>query len=213
MADNPPLHWSLVLVASLFLLMLSALVLSNGLDEISVLVGLRVSSLTTALPFLLVFSLEPSLRFRPLLGLGHWIQQHQRDLWVVAGVSHLIHLGQIGLYYKLGQSCPLLVWAVTAPLWIILTLSALAAMFQPSWLAPRTARTSIFRSPSSGFPSAQTKAVVYQICGGYVWLVFTLAFVMGAATNHLLFYNLPAAALFLAVGLVRLLSRGLTLFR
>lgn len=213
MADTPPLHWSLVLIASLSLGLLSALVLSNGLDEASIGLALRVSSLTTALPFLLIFALEPMLRFGVTNSTGRWIQQHQRDLWVLAAVSHLIHLGQIGLYYKLGQSCSLWVWVVTSPLWGILSLFGCAAMFQPSWLAPRTARTNIFRSPTSGFPSAQTKALIYQCCSWYVWLVFALAFILGTASQHLLFYNLPAALLFLAVAMLRCLPRGLFLLR
>lgn len=213
MADNPPLHWSLVLISSLSLVLLSALVLSNGLDEASILLALRVSSLTTALPFLLLFALEPLLRLGLTHGIGQWIQQHQRDLWVFTAVSHLVHLVQIGLYYKLGQSCSLLVWLVTSPLWAILTLFGLAAMFQPSWLAPRTARTTIFRSPTSGFPSAQTKALIYQIGSWYVWLIFTVAFGLGAASQHLLFYNLPAVVVFLAVAVLRGLPRGLVLLR
>lgn len=209
MTDYPPLHWSLVALSAVFLLLLSALILSNGLDEVSILLSLRVSSLTTALPFWLVFALGPLQRLGLVQRRGDWLHQHQRDLWVIAGLSHLIHLGQIGLYYKLGQSCPLPVWLVTAPLWIILTLFALFALIQPDWVV-QNVRNSIFGSSGNSFPSLKTKALVYEWGSWYVWLVFTLAFVVSIFAQHLLFYNLPGAVLFMAAALLRLLPRWLS---
>jgi hypothetical protein len=208
MVTSPPLHWGLIVISSLSLLLVSALILSNGLDQASLFIGLRVSSLTTALPFLLIFAIAPLQRFWFTAKTGDWAQEHQRSLWVIAAVSHLIHLGQIGLYYKLGQSCPLWVWLLTAPLWLILIWFAAVAIFQPNWFAS-PARSRIFRSPGQGFPSAQAKARIYQIASWYVWLVFAAAFILSIAAQHLLFYNLPAAILFLAAALVRLLPRGL----
>ncbi len=210
MTDYPPLHRSLVVLSGGFLLLLSALVLSNGLDEASIALALRVSSLTTALSFWLVFALAP-LQHLGLIGRGgDWLQQHQRDLWVIAGISHLIHLGQIGLYYKLGQTCSLPVWLVTIPLWIILTLFAVFALIRPEWLLVQRSRSRIFYSPGSRFPSAKTKALIFELGSWYIWLIFTLAFVLSIVAQHLLFYNLPAAVLFLAVAVLRVLPRGLS---
>lgn len=133
MAIQTSLRWNLVILSSLFILLTSALVLSNGLDEASIFLALRVSSLTTALPFFLTFSMRPLQRFRVTRETGQWVQQQHRELWVITAVSHLIHLAQIALYYSLGQSCPLLVWAVTLPLWITIVGFAVIAIIYPQW--------------------------------------------------------------------------------
>jgi len=193
MATKFPLHWSLIALASVFMVLTSALVLSNGLDELSILLALRISSLTTALPFLLVFGMRPLQRLRLTAEVGMWAAQHQRDLWVMAAVSHLTHLAQIGLYYRLGLSCPALVWAVTLPLWGIVVGFAAMAIALPQ-------RLMTMQSRRFGF---------YQLGCWYTWFVFTLAFSLGAATHHLLFYNLPAAVLFVAAAVLRLRPKRL----
>lgn len=187
------LAWSLIVLASLSMGLLSALVLSNGLDVSSVLLALRVSSLTTALPFLLIFSMRPLKRLKWTSEIGQWSQQYYRELWVITAVSHLIHLAQIGLYYTFGQSCPFLVWAVTIPLWLVVVSFAIIAIVRPTW-----------------FKNAQFQDVrLYKLGSWYVWLIFTIAFVLGAATQHLLFYNLPSAILFIASAILRLRPSGI----
>ena len=201
MLAEHPLHWSLVTVSSLFLVLTSALILSNGLDEASIFLALRVSSLTTALPFFLVFAMQPLQRLRITREMGLWAQQHARDLWVIAAVSHLIHLAQIGLYYSLGQSCSAISWALTAPMWLILIVFAGLAIVQPSWFNfICAAEYAAEKAPSS-------KARLYQLGSWYVWLIFVGAFVGGATAQHLLFYNLPAAILFIAAAILRVLPR------
>lgn len=187
------LAWGVVIISSLFMLLLSALVLSNGLDLSSVFLALRTSSLTTALPFLLVFSTRPLRRLKWTSEIGQWSHQYYRELWIVVAVSHLIHLAQIGLYYNLGQSCPASVWAVTLPLWIIVVSFAISAITNPEW-----------------FTNSHAQDVrLYKLGSWYVWLIFTIAFVLGAATGHLLFYNLPSATLFIAGAILRLRPRNI----
>lgn len=193
MNNHSFLRWDLLAIASIFLLLSSALLLSNGVDEPSVILSLRVSSLTTALPFLIVFAMQPMQRFRLTRKTGQWAQQHFRELWIIAAVSHLIHLAQLGLYYQLGQACPPLVWAVTIPVWIILVLFAAISIFQPGWFSP--------------MPHPQ-KGLLYKTGSWYVWLVFTVAFTLSSAAHHLLFYNLPSASLFVAAAVMRLLPRS-----
>ena len=194
---RPSLSWSLIVLASLSMSLLSALVLSNGLEMSSVLLALRVSSLTTALPFLLVFSMRPLKRLKWTSEIGQWSQQYYRELWVITAVSHLIHLAQIGLYYTLGQSCPFLVWAVTLPLWIIMVGFAIIAIFNPVW-----------------FKNGQFQDVrLYTLGSWYIWLIFTVAFALGSATQHLLFYNLPSAILFIAGAILRLRPRDIVSVR
>ncbi|MEL6814762.1 MAG: hypothetical protein AAFP03_08105 [Cyanobacteria bacterium J06598_3] len=195
MDNRSLLHGHLIAIATIFLVLSSALLLSNGVNNSSVLLSLRVSSLTTALPFLLVFAMQPMQRFQVTRKTGQWAQQHFRDLWVIAAISHLIHLAQLGLYYQLGQSCPPLIWAVTTPVWIILGLFAAISIFQPGWFSPR--------------PRPQ-KALLYEVGSWYVWLVFTVAFSLGSAAHHLLFYNLPAASLFVAAAVLRWLPHKQT---
>jgi len=179
--------------SSLFMVLVHALVLSNGLDELSVLLALRVSSLTTAIPFLLVFAMRPLQRLRFTAEAGDWAEQHQRDLWVMAAVSHLLHLAQIGLYYRLGMFCPAVVWAVTLPLWgIVVGFGAMAIALPQRLIAMQSRRFGL-----------------YAVGCWYTWFVFTLAFSLGAATHHLLFYNLPAAVLFVAAAVLRLRPKQL----
>ncbi|MEM9088078.1 MAG: hypothetical protein AAGC93_04970 [Cyanobacteria bacterium P01_F01_bin.53] len=205
MLTKHPLHWNLVTVASLFLVLTSALILSNGLDEACIFLALRVSSLTTALPFFLVFAMQPLQRLGLTREMGLWAQQYARDLWVIAAVSHLIHLAQIGLYYTLGRSCSAISWALTAPMWLILVWFAGLAIVQPSWFNSICADDSAAEYVAEKAPL--TRARLYQLGSWYVWLIFVGAFVGGAAAQHLLFYNLPAAILFIAAAILRVLPR------
>lgn len=185
------LRWSWIAIASLFCLLTSALILSNGLELSSIFLALRVSSLTTALPFLLLFAAQPLQRFGNTFSLGQWTQHHGRELWIIAAVSHFIHLGQIGLYYTLGKYCSLFSWTFTIPMWGILLVFSVLAIAKPNL-----------------FFQAQV-ARFYSLGSWYVWFIFTAAFSLGSAAQHLLFYNLPAATLFIAAGVLRGLPRQL----
>ena len=148
--------------------------------------------MTTALPFLLVFVAGS----RSLGDLGQWLEKSRRYLWLILTISHIIHLYQIGLYYQLGQSCPLTVWAVTSPLWIIMVTFSGVDLINPQLFERiHQAETSI------------TVRLFHEIGIWYVWLIFTVAFSLGTATKHLLFYNIPALVLFLAAAIINGITR------
>lgn len=179
------LAWSTVALAIIFMAFLSGLILYPKMTNENVLIALRCSSLTTAIPFIFVFWIKPLTKVKN--DLGQWLQTHQRYLWLVLTSSHLIHLYQIFLYYQLGQSCPLLVWLVTAPLWIIMVIFSAVEVLKPQALDLNEKI-----SPPSSL------RFWYQMGIWYIWLIFTIAFGLGMIDNHMLFYNLPAFILFLS---------------
>ena len=211
MRDNPEimriqqrqisLGWSGVLIATAFMMLASSLILYPKTTNENILTALRLSSVTTAIPFLLVFIAKPLTVMAS--DLGRWVQSNRCYLWIILTISHLIHLYQILLYYQLGQSCPLIVWALTSPLWIIMVLFSGLELSKPNFF-------------QQIFQARQTKVqtLLHGIGVWYIWLVFTLAFGLGAIARHLPFYNVPAFALFIAgaimhgiVGWRRLRSR------
>lgn len=179
------LGWSGVLLATAFMLLASGLILYPETTNENILTALRLSSVTTAIPFLLVFIAKPLAMMAS--NLGRWLQSNRCYLWLILTISHFIHLYQIVLYYQLGKSCPLIVWALTAPLWIIMVLFTGIELSQPNFI-------------EQIFQARQTKAMnlLHRIGVWYIWLVFTLAFGLGAVARHIPFYNVPALMLFLA---------------
>ncbi len=171
-------QWSGVIVATVLMILMSGLILYPQPTNESVFIALRISSLTTAIPFLLIFIARSITTINAKI--GQWLQNNRRYLWLTLTISHLIHLYQIWLYYQLGQSCPVTVWLVTLPLWIITVSFAVVEIINPQ----------IFDRPVLNW--------IYKVGVWYVWLIFTLAFGLGTVGNHLLFYNLPAFILFLA---------------
>ena len=171
-----PLGWAGVSLAALLMMLASGLILYPKTTHENILTALRLSSVTTAIPFLLVFIAKPLTVMAS--DLGQWAQHNRRYLWLILTISHLIHLYQIVLYYQLGQSCPVIVWAITSPLWIIMVLFVGVDLSQP---------TSFARF----FQSRESRALklLYGIGVWYIWLVFTLAFGLGTVAKHLLFYR------------------------
>ena len=157
----------------------------------NVLIALRITSLTTALPLLWVFTAQPmALIFRSW---AQWIQDHYRELWLVLTASHFIHLYQIGVYYQLGQRCPLTIWLFTAPVWGIMAIFSTIAIARPQW----------FKRP----PSLALKWLL-GLGVGYAWFMFAAAFGLGAIARHLPFYNIPAFLLFLSSGILHIIARS-----
>lgn len=173
--------------ATVAIILSSSLILYPEPTSENILTALRVSSVTTAVPFLLVFAARPLAMLSLSRELGQWAQANRRYLWFILTISHLLHLYQITLYYQLGQSCPFIVWAITAPLWIIMVLFSLVEGVNPH----------LFDRLYQGRGNLGIK-VLHGLGSGYVWLVFTLAFGLGVFDKHLLFYNVPALASFLA---------------
>ena len=188
--NTKPMQWAAVGFAILLIALLSNLSLYPQTTAENVPIALRITSLTTALPLLLVFTARPlPLISRPL---AQWVHAHYRELWLVLTASHLIHLYQIGLYYQLGQQCRLTVWLVTAPVWGITVIFAIVAIARPQWLEQ---------------PSSRGLKWLLGLGLAYVWGVFTLAFGLGAIARHLPFYNIPAFLLFLSGGALHIIAR------
>jgi hypothetical protein len=181
------LGWSEVAIATVLMLLVSGLILYPKATNGSVLTALRVSSLTTALPFLLVFVAKPLVRLNIWSELGRWVQSHAATLWLILTISHLLHLYQIRVYYSLGNSCPWSVWLITIPLWVVMVVWSGIEIFKLQGV-----------SQFSGNQRSQELTLLYSLGSWYIWLVFTLAFGLGALNKHLLFYNLPALLLFVA---------------
>lgn len=169
------------------LLLTSVLILQPSVNQQNILTALRVSSATTAIPFLILFALAPL--DRPGSAARTWLLNHRTETWVILTLSHLLHLVQIGLYYRLGQSCPLTVWLVALPVWLVMVAVTLAELGVVPWLAAAAESD----GPRGGW--------LYQAGLWLVWLVFLLAFGLGTAARHLMVYNLPALVLFLAAAL------------
>jgi hypothetical protein len=167
------------------MILVSGLILYPKITDENILTALRFSSLTTAVPFLLFFIAQPLTTVSQEL--GGWIQNNYRYLWLILTISHLIHLYQIFLYYQLGQSCPLTVWLVTAPLWMIMVIFSGIELMKPQLV------DSLYSANSPKLFS-----LLYHISLWYIWLIFTLAFGLGAIAQHIPFYNIPAFVLFLA---------------
>lgn len=192
-ATHSRLAWVGVVVATLALFLTSHLILYPQPTPETLLLALRVTSLTTALPLWLVGVAGPiALVSREL---AQWVQTHRRYLWLALTASHLIHLYQIALYYQVGQQCPPLVWAITIPVWGVMVGVAAVEWLRPQWIDGLDQRTATLGG-----------LWLYGIALGYVWLVFTLAFGLGAIAHHLPFYNIPAFLLFLAGGILHVIA-------
>lgn len=183
------LGWSGVFISAVFMILASGLILYPKITSENILTALRFSSVTTAIPFLLIFVTKPLTVITDEF--GQWVLENRRYLWLTLTISHLIHLYQIVLYYQSGQSCPLTVWMVTTPLWVIMVFVSGTEILQPQ-LFNRLYQAKAPRRLS----------LLYGIGIWYIWLVFTLAFGLGAVAKHIPFYNIPAFALFLAGAII-----------
>lgn len=179
------LGWTGVLISTVFMLLASGLTLYPQITSENILTALRLSSLTTAIPFLLVFVTKPLTVTTDEL--GQWLRNNRSYLWLALTISHLIHLYQIILYYQLGETCSLTTWLVTAPLWIIMVLFSVTELLRPE----------IFDYLYQAHAPRRLN-ILYRLGLWYIWLVFTLAFGLGAAEQHIPFYNIPAFMLFVA---------------
>ena len=188
------LGWSAVFIATAFMILTSSLILYPKITDENILTALRLSSLTTAIPFLLFFITKPLAVARNEL--GQWLQNHHRYLWLTLTISHLIHLYQIVLYYQLGESCPLIVWLVTSPLWIIMVIFSVIELIKPQLLDLQTPEN-----------TPKLLSLLYGIGIWYIWLIFTLAFGLGAVAKYIPFYNIPAFVLFLAAAILHGIMR------
>jgi hypothetical protein len=94
MQQRVSLGWSGVAIATVLMMLCSGLILYPIATDANILTSLRVSSVTTALPFLLVFTAKPLARLNVGGGIGVWAQTNRASLWLILTASHLIHLAQ-----------------------------------------------------------------------------------------------------------------------
>jgi hypothetical protein len=198
MRKSTVLGWTGVAIFAIFMVLVSSLILYPKPTAETILVALRFSSVTTALPFLLVFAAKPLLKISR--DVGEWIQSYRKYLWIALTFSHLLHLYQIFIFYQLGQSCPGTVWAVTAPLWILMVLFSGWELIKPQFFEPLDRQAT---SLEDRLNANQATNLIYGIGVWYIWLVFTLAFGLSAVAKHIPFYNIPALVLFLSAAIAR----------
>jgi hypothetical protein len=74
MQQRVSLGWSGVAIATVLMMLCSGLILYPIATDANILTSLRVSSVTTALPFLLVFTAKPLARLNVGGGIGVWIR-------------------------------------------------------------------------------------------------------------------------------------------
>ena len=178
-------RWGIVLGIGIYLLIASALTPYPELNNENILIALRLSSLTTAIPLWLIFITKPMLKMAPHSAV--FLRENRRSLWLIATISHFIHLYQITLYYRLGNSCPLVIWLITSPLWIFMILISSAEILLPQLI-----------DDLDRLEQLKWLQIGYTFSVWYIWLMFTLAFVLGSIGQQLLFYNLPASILFVS---------------
>ena len=183
------LGWGTVLVAAALISLTSAIIIYPEVNKQNILTALRFSSLTTALPFLILFVAQPLSIVRQEI--RPWLQENRRYLWLILTISHLIHLYQIYLFYQLGRSCPLAVWIAAGPMWIIMVIFSTIELVTPNLLG-YTYQVNWARALNW----------FYEIGTWYIWLSFTLAFGLTSMAHRLLFYNIPALVLYLAGAII-----------
>jgi hypothetical protein len=190
--------WTGVAIAAVFMVLVSGLILYPKPTNESILAALRFSSVTTALPFLLVFTAKPLATLNISRDFGQWIRSNRKYLWIVLTFSHFLHLYQIFLFYQLGQSCSWTVWAVTSPLWIFMVLFSGWELMKPQFFEPLDRVTT---NPEYRLNANLATNLIYGMGIWYIWLIFTLAFGLSAVAKHIPFYNIPALALFLSAAI------------
>ena len=179
------LGWSAVVISTILIILSSSLIVYPQITDENILTALRFTSLTTAIPFLIFFIAKPFVVIKNEL--GQWLKNNHLYLWLILTISHLTHLYQIFLYYQLGEICPLSVWLVTSPLWIIMVIFSVLELIKPQL------SDSLYQESTPRLLS-----ILHNISIWYIWFVFTIAFALGTIGKHLLFYNIPALILFLA---------------
>lgn len=101
MRNSSTFGWSLVIAASLFIFLVSSLIFYVDVGEESTRTVLRFTSLTSAIPFLLVFISKPFSYIQWSQEFSQWTQHNRRYLWLILTASHLIHLYAIFVFFQL----------------------------------------------------------------------------------------------------------------
>ncbi|KST64524.1 hypothetical protein [Mastigocoleus testarum] len=203
MKNSSLVGWSLVIASSLFILLITGLIFYVGVNEQTIRTVLRFTSVTSVVPFLLVFVSKPCSYIQRLQEYSLWIENYRRYLWLILSISHLVHLFGIFVFVQLRvKQVPGYIWFTGGIAYLIIMIFAVMELVN----------SSIFDEVSKGVSDSFSK-LIYVSGIWYIWLYFLFAYV-GAASGYSpltkgrqLFYTIPAAIIFIATALLHVLVR------
>ena len=203
MKNSPILGWSLVIAASVFIVLVTGLIFYVGVDEQTTRTVLRFTSVTSVIPFLLVFIAEPCSYIQRIQDFSQWTENNRRYLWLILAVSHLVHLYGIFVFLQLKvQEVPDFIWLTGGIAYLVILIFAVVELVKPS----------LFDEVSQGIGDNFTK-LIYASGIWYVWLYFFLAY-GGAASGYSaltkgrqIFYTVPATIILIAAALSHLIVK------
>lgn len=203
MKNSSIFGWSLVIAASVFIVLVTGLIFYVGVNEQTTRTVLRFTSVTSVIPFLLVFVSKPGSYIQKIQEFSQWIKNNRRYLWLILSVSHLVHLYAIFVFLQLKvKEVPSYIWLTGGIAYLVILIFAVVELIKPS----------VFDEVSQGLGDSFTK-LVYTSGIWYVWLYFFLAYV-GAASGYSaltkgrqLFYTIPATIIFISAALLHLIVK------
>lgn len=203
MKNSPIIGWSLVIAASVFIVLVTGLIFYVGVDEQTTRTVLRFTSVTSVIPFLLVFIAKPCSYIQRIQYFSQWTDNNRRYLWLILSISHLVHLYGIFVFLQLKvQEVPGFIWLTGGIAYLVILIFAVVELVKPS----------LFDEVSQGVGDNFTK-LIYTSGIWYVWLYFFLAYVGSAsgysalAKGRQIFYTVPATIIFIAAALLHLIVK------
>lgn len=202
MRNSSTFGWSLVIAASIFILLASILIFYVGIDEKSTRTVLRFTSLTSAIPFLLVFMSKPFSYIQKTQEFSKWTQYNRRYLWLIFTASHLIHIYAIFVFFQLQvKEISGYIWWAGGIAYVIILIFATIELVSPNLFDEATLTKFRFLK------------LIYTSGIWYVWLIFLLTYVGTAsslsavAKGRITFYTIPMIIIFLAIALLHLIAK------
>lgn len=203
MKNSSIFGWSLVIAASVFIMLVTGLIFYVGVNEQTTRTVLRFTSVTSVIPFLLVFVSKPGSYIQKIQEFSQWAEKNRRYLWLILSISHLVHFYAIFVFLQLNiKEVPGYIWLTGGIAYLIILIFAVVELVKPS----------VFDEVSQGLGDSFTK-LVYTSGIWYVWLYFFLAYI-GAATGYSaltkgrqIFYTIPATIIFISAALLHLIVK------
>ena len=203
MKNSSLVGWSLVIASSLFIVLITGLIFYVGVNEYTTRTVLRFTSVTSVIPFLLVFISKPCSYIQRIQEFSRWVENNRRYLWLTLSISHLVHLFGIFFFVQLQvKQVPNYIWFTGGIAYLVIMMFAVMELVNPS----------IFDEVSKGISDSFSQ-LIYVSGIWYIWFYFLFAYV-GAASAYSpltkgrqLFYTIPAAIIFIATALLHVLVR------
>lgn len=195
--------WSLVITSSVFIVLVTSLIFYVGINEQTTRTVLRFTSVTSVIPFLLVFLSKPCSYIPIIQEFSRWINRNRRYLWLILSFSHSVHLYGIFVFLRLKvKEVPGFIWLTGGLAYLIILMFAVIELVNPS----------LFQRVSEGVSDSFTK-LIYATGIWYIWFYFLLAYV-GAASGYSalskgrqIFYTVPATIILLVSALLYLVVK------